>query len=78
MSGTKFLRQSKYLGTLAESQHSSNIRELSNNDGDVNENGAIGLDWQNNNFEGAPRFFVHFVSVTARLLRRENAKFQVL
>ena len=44
------------------------LGSLSNNDGDVNKNGTIGLDWQNNNFEGAPRFFVHFFSVTARLL----------
>ena len=30
------------------------------------------LDWQNNNFARASRFFVHFFAVTARL-RRENA-----
>ena len=50
------------------------IGSLSNDDGDVNENGkkAIGLDWQNNNFARASRFFVHFFAVTARL-RRENA-----
>ena len=31
-------------------------------DGDVNENGkkAIGLDWQDDNFAYASRFFVHF------------------
>ena len=42
---------------------------LSNDDGDVNENGnnAIGLDWQNNNFARASRFFVHFFAVVARL-----------
>ena len=28
---------------------------------------AIGLDWQNNNFARASRFFVHFFAVTARL-----------
>ena len=50
------------------------IGSLSNNDGDVNENGkkAIGLDEQNNNFARASRFFVHFLAVAARL-RRENA-----
>ena len=30
---------------------------------------AVGLDWQNNNFARAPRFFVHFFAVTARLRR---------
>ena len=47
---------------------------LSNNDGDVNENGniAVGLDWQNNNIARASRLFVHVVAVTARL-RRKNA-----
>ena len=47
---------------------------LSNDDGDVNENGTktIGLDWQNNNFARASRFLVHFFAVTARL-RCENA-----
>ena len=46
----------------------------SNDDGDVNENAnkVIGLDWQNNNFARASRFFVHVLAVTARL-RRENA-----
>ena len=45
------------------------IGSLSNDDGDVNENGkkAIGLVWQNNDF------FVHFFAVAARLRRRENA-----
>ena len=32
---------------------------------------AIGLDWQNNNFASASRFFVHFFAVTARP-QREN------
>ena len=48
----------------------NNKRELiSNVDGDGNENGkkAIGLDWQNNNFARASRFFVHFLAVIARL-----------
>ena len=50
------------------------LGSLSNDDGDVNENGkkAIGLDKQNNNFARASRFFVHFFAVTVRL-RRENA-----
>ena len=44
---------------------------LSNDDGDGDENEkkAIGLDWQNNNFERASRFFVHFLTVAARLQR---------
>ena len=52
------------------------IGNLSNDDGDVNENGnnAIGLDWQNNNFARASRFFVHFFAVVARL-QRESAYF---
>jgi len=50
------------------------VGSLSNDDGDANENGkkTIVLDWQNNNFARASRFFVHFFAVTARL-RRENA-----
>ena len=31
-----------------------------------------GLDWQNNNFARASRFFVHFFNVAARL-QRESA-----
>ena len=47
------------------------IGRLSNNDGDVNENGkkATPLDWQNSNFARASRFFVHFFAVAARLPR---------
>ena len=45
---------------------------LSNGDGDGNENGkkAIGLSLQNNNFARASRFFVHFFACTlhSRLL----------
>ena len=50
------------------------IGNLSNDDDDVNENGnnATGLDWQNNNFARASRFFVHFFAVVARL-QRESA-----
>ena len=49
------------------------LGSLSNDDEDVNENSkkAKGLDWQNNNFARASRFFVHFFAVTA--LRRKNA-----
>ena len=50
------------------------IGSLTNNDSDGNENGkkAIGLDWQNDDFARASRFFVHFFAVAARL-HRENA-----
>ena len=50
------------------------IGSFRNDDGDGSENvtKAIGLDWQNNNFARASRFFVHFFVVPARL-RRENA-----
>ena len=52
----------------------SSTGSLSNDDGDVNENGmkAMGLDEQNNNFARASRVFVHFFAVTARP-RREKA-----
>ena len=33
---------------------------------------TIGLDWQNNNFARASRFFVHFFAFVARL-QRESA-----
>ena len=48
------------------------IGSLSNVDTKVNENGkkATGLDWQNNNFVPASRFFVHFFTVTARKTQR--------
>ena len=36
-----------------------------------------GLDWQNNNFARASRFFVHFFNVAARL-QRESAQIHVL
>ena len=50
------------------------IGSLNNDDGDVNKNSnkAIGLDWQNNNFARASRFFVHFFAITARLRRSER------
>ena len=45
---------------------------LRNDDGDGNESGkkAKGLDWQNNNFARASRFFVHFSAVVAQLQRK--------
>ena len=50
------------------------LGNLNNDDGDGNENGkkVLGLDWQNNNFARASRFFVHFFAVVARL-QRESA-----
>ena len=50
------------------------LGSLSNDDSDVNENSkkAIDLDWQNNNYARAPRIFVYFFTVVARL-RRGNA-----
>ena len=47
---------------------------LSNDDGDGNENGkkTTGLDKQNNNFARASRFFVHFLTVVARLQREST------
>ena len=55
------------------------LGSLSNDFGEVNENGkkTLGLDWQNNNFARASSFFVHFFAVTARL-GRENAQFHDL
>ena len=55
------------------------LGSLNNDDGDGNENDkkTIGLDWQNNNFARASRFFVHFFAVVARL-QRETVWFHVL
>ena len=60
-------------------QSCSIVGSLSNYNGDHNENGkkAMGLDWQNNKFARASRFFVHFLAVVARL-QRESASFHVL
>ena len=60
--------------SLEENLRAEMVKNLSNDDGDGNENGkkAIGLDRQNNNFARASRFFVHFFAVFARL-QRENA-----
>ena len=51
----------------------------SNDNGDGTENGkkTLGLDWQNSNFAGASRFFVHFLAVVARP-QRVPALFHVL
>ena len=61
-------------GVKTADWQSTTIESLSNDDGDGNENGkkAKGLDWQNNNFARALRFFVHFFAVAARL-QRESA-----
>ena len=58
--------------TISEVRNTPIIGNLYNDDGDDNENGkkAIGLDWQNNNFARASRFFVHFFAVAARLRRK--------
>ena len=50
------------------------IGNSSNDDGDSIENGkkSIGLDWHNNNFARASRFFVHSLAVITRL-RPETA-----
>ena len=50
--------------------------DRNNDDGDGNENGekAIGLDYENNNFARASRFFVHFLAIVARL-RHETSNF---
>ena len=42
--------------------------------GDGEQQKAIGLDWQKNNFARASPFFVHFVTVVA-LLRHETSYF---
>ena len=63
---TQGVKTADWQGTTTET--------MSNDDGDGNENGkkAKGLDWQNNNFARASRFFVHFFAVAARL-QRESA-----
>ena len=49
--------------------HLSIIGSLSNDDGNGIKNGnkLIWLDWQNNNFAHASRFFVHFFAIIAQL-----------
>ena len=58
---------------MSVSRIGEKLGSLSNDDGDLNENGKKikGLDWQNNNSASASRFFVHFFAVTARP-QREN------
>ena len=48
------------------------IGSLSNGDSKENSKKAIRLDWQNNNFARASRFFVHFFPVTTRLPRETS------
>ena len=62
-----------FTNTVSSDQRIFEKGSLSNDVGDGNENGkkAIGLDWQNNYFARAARFFVHFFAVNARL-RRET------
>ena len=53
-------------------------RSLSNDDGDIKENGkkSVRFYWQNNNSASASRrFFVHFSAVTARLRRSKMPNF---
>ena len=57
--------------------YSNQLVMLNDGDGDENVKKAIGLDWQNNNFARASRFFVHFLAVASRLTRK-GAYFQVL
>ena len=54
--------------------HLSIIGSLSNDEGNGIKNGnkLIWLDWQNNNFAHASRFFVHFFAIIAQL-QHENA-----
>ena len=61
-------------GVTTADWHGTTTETMRNDDGDGNENGkkAKGLDWQNNNFARASRFFVHFFAVAARL-QRESA-----
>ena len=66
-----FLSKNRLLDNLTgASQEIIPSSAVSNDSGDVDKNGkkAIGLDWQNNNFACASRFFVHFFAVAARLI----------
>ena len=60
--------------SLEENLRAEMVKNLSNDDGDGNENGkkAIGLDRQNSSFVRVWRFFVHFFAAIARL-QRESA-----
>ena len=68
-------RETKLEMTRMDGVKFRELGSLSNDDGDGNENGkkAKGLDKENNNFARASRFFVHFLAVVARRLRRESA-----
>ena len=58
---------------------SSDIRGLSNDDSDGNENGKKAMrlmDWQNNNFAHASCFFEHFLAVVARLQYSQTSLIQ--
>ena len=59
-------------------QFANPMGNLSNEDGDGNENGKKAIEFyhQNNNFARASRFFVHFFAVVARL-RRETCQFHI-
>ena len=52
--------------------HGSKICGSQQQAGDGEQQKAIGLDWQKNNFARASRFFVHFVTVVA-WLRHETS-----
>ena len=58
-----------YLNVYRLSSTASVILGSLSNDGNENSNEPIGLDWQNNNFARASRFFVHFFAAVARLER---------
>ena len=66
---------SNFCSCFETTDPSSYNRDLSNDDGDGNENGkkAIRLDWQNNIFAHASCFFVRFLAVVARLQRESAA-----
>ena len=59
-------------------QFANPMGNLSNEDGDGNENGKKAKEFyhQNNNFARASRFFVHFFAVVARL-RHETCQFHI-
>ena len=63
----------RVIGTLWHVPLVSILGSNDNNEGNENGKKAIGLDWQENNFARASRFFVHFFAVTAARLQRESA-----
>ena len=58
-----------------ENQANDFEKVYGDDDGNENVKGAIGLDWQNDSFAHASRFFLHFFAVVARL-RREPPNFK--